>query len=87
MSKYVVLGAIGQTGSEQVKYLLPRPSTQQLHVHARSDEQLKANHPALASSTNAAIYIGEISDVQLSANCLRDMDVVFSAVAQNLNEL
>ncbi len=86
MPVYAILGATGQTGSEVVNYLLPTEN--KLHIYARSSTRLTSKHPSLSSSSSSKvnIFIGDLSDEKLLAECLEGVDVIFSTVAQNQNE-
>ncbi|MCJ1257033.1 hypothetical protein MMC24_004858 [Lignoscripta atroalba] len=85
MPTYAILGATGSTGSSLLEYLHER-SDVHLNLYARSAPKLHSLHPYLKGSERAKIYSGELSNVNLLADCLRDVDVVFSTVAQNTNE-
>ncbi|KAI9676325.1 MAG: hypothetical protein M1817_000482 [Caeruleum heppii] len=85
MPRYAILGATGQTGSELVKFLLPQESVQ-LNIYARSASRIDSVIPETRPAKNARIYTGDLSDVSLLTACLQDVDVIFSAVAQNANE-
>src|SRR5271170_4731641 len=85
MPVYAILGATGATGSELVKYLLPRTDVH-LNVYARSASKLHALHPGISTAENVTRYIGPLSDTALITSCLHSAAVVFGCVAQNINE-
>lgn len=85
MPKYAVLGATGATGSELVKFLVPQESVE-LNIYARSAARIDSVLPAVRSAPNVRVYTGDLSDITLLCKCLHDVEVIFSAVAQNVNE-
>ncbi len=43
-------------------------------------------HPYVKTADNIQSFVGDLSSADLLKNCLRNVDVIFSAVAQNVNE-
>ena len=86
MPTYAVLGATGSTGSSLLRYLHERPDKVKINVYARSASKIESLHPYIKTADNVKAFIGDLSSADLLKDCLRDVDVIFSAVAQNTNE-
>jgi hypothetical protein len=82
MPTYAILGATGQTGSQLLDQLIP--TSAHINVYARSSSRLSTNHPKLPS--NITTFIGNLDDTTLLRECISNVDVIFSTVAQNQNE-
>jgi hypothetical protein len=87
MRTYAILGGTGQTGSEIVRtLLLLPPDSTHLNIYARSSQRLETKFPGISNRLNVTLFIGDLSDNQLLSKCLKNADIVLSAVAQNRNE-
>ena len=76
----------GSTGSSLLKYLHERSEKININIYARSASKVKSLHPYVQSAENIQTFIGDLSNADLLKNCLQDVDVIFSTVAQNNNE-
>lgn len=47
---------------------------------------MEALHPYVKAADNIQNFVGDLSSADLFKDCLRNVDVIFSAVAQNYNE-
>ena len=47
---------------------------------------MEALHPYVKAADNIQSFVGDLSSADLFKDCLRNVDVIFSAVAQNYNE-
>lgn len=86
MPTYAILGATGSTGSSLLRYLYERPNKVKIHVYARSASKVESLHPYIKGADNVKAFIGDLSSADLLKDCLRNVDVIFGAVAQNSNE-
>ena len=86
MPAYAILGATGSTGSSLLRYLHARPDKVKVNIYARSASKVESLHPYVSTAENIKTFVGDLSDADLLENCLRNVDVVFSTVAQNTNE-
>lgn len=77
---------LGSTGSSLLRYLHERSEKVNINLYARSASKVELLHPYVRTAENIQSFVGDLSNVDLLKNCLRDVDVIFSAVAQNLNE-
>lgn len=57
-----------------------------IHIYARSASKVESLHPYIKTAENIKTFVGDLSSVDLFQDCLRNVDVIFSAVAQNTNE-
>ncbi|MCJ1302014.1 hypothetical protein MMC08_004815 [Hypocenomyce scalaris] len=86
MPTYAILGATGSTGSSLVSYLHERPDKVRINLYARSASKLESLHPYIKGTENVKSFVGDLSRADLLKDCLRDVDVIFSTVAQDINE-
>lgn len=86
MPTYAILGATGSTGSSLLRYLHERPDKVNVNVYARSASKVDSLHPYIKGAENVKTFIGDLSSADLLKDCLREVDVIFGAVAQNINE-
>ena len=76
----------GSTGSSLLRYLRERPEKVNIRLYARSASKVDSLHPYVKTAQNIQSFVGDLSNTDVLKNCLRDVDVIFSAVAQNNNE-
>ena len=76
----------GSTGSSLLQYLHERSEKVDINVYARSASKVKSLHPYVETAENIRSFVGDLSSTDVLKDCLRDVNVIFSAVAQNGNE-
>ncbi|SLM38510.1 stcq_emeni sterigmatocystin biosynthesis protein stcq [Lasallia pustulata] len=86
MPTYAILGATGSTGSSLLRYLHQRSGTVNINLYARSPAKVESMHPYVKTAKNIKSFIGDLSNADLLKECLRGVNVIFCAVAQNINE-
>lgn len=77
---------LGSTGSSLLRYLHERPGNVNINLYARSTSKVESLHPFVKTAENIQSFVGDLSNADLLKSCLRNVDVIFSAVAQNINE-
>ncbi|CAD6565852.1 MAG: hypothetical protein ASARMPREDX12_004802 [Alectoria sarmentosa] len=86
MPTYAILGVTGSTGSSLLRYLHERPEKVNINLYARSASKVESLHPYVKTAETIQSFVGDLSSAELLKDCLRNVDVIFSAVAQNSNE-
>ena len=85
VNRYAILGATGQTGRALIDHFLRKPDIQ-LGLFVRNAEKLNSQSPETTSNPRVTIHAGALTDTNLVTSCLRDVSVVFSVLATNVNE-
>ena len=87
MPTHAILGATGKTGSALLTLLLqsPSPNNQRINLYARSKSKLQSQFPTLNEEKSVRIFHGQLDDVALIAECIRDADTIFSVLGENEN--
>ena len=86
MLTYAILGATGSTGSSILRYLHGRSDKVNINIYARSASKVGSLHPYVETAENVKTFVGDLSSINLLKDCLRNVNVIFSTVAQNSNE-
>ena len=73
----------GSTGSSILRYLHERPEKVNINLYARSASKVEALHPYVKTVENIQSFVGDLSSADQLKDCLRNVDVIFSAVATN----
>ena len=84
MSTYAILGSTGNCGSSLIQNLLRSPNNS-IHAYCRNKTKLHRRIPSLVDHKRVEIFEGNIQDVDLMVNCLRDTKAVFLVVTTNDN--
>jgi hypothetical protein len=85
MSSYAILGATGNTGRALYQYLSTSPDNT-LKLYARSESKLLEQNPSLSTPpSNIQLFTGPLTDTELIASCIKDVEIVFSVLATNVN--
>jgi oxidoreductase AflX len=85
MPSYAILGATGNTGRALYQYLSTSPDNT-LKLYARSESKLLEQNPSLSTPPpNIQLFTGPLTDTELIASCIKDVDIVFCVLATNLN--
>ena len=86
LEQYLIYYFPDSTGSSLLRYLHERPGKVNINLYARSSSKVESLHPYVKTADNIQSFIGDLSSADLLKDCLRNVDVIFSAVAQNYNE-
>ena len=73
----------GSTGSSILRYLHERTEKVNINLYARSASKVEALHPYVKTAENIHSFVGDLSNADLLKDCLRNVDVIFNAVARN----
>ncbi|KAK9418019.1 putative HypA [Seiridium unicorne] len=84
MPAYAILGSTGNTGSSLIENLLNSPENK-IHAFCRNKSKLLTLVPAVIENKQVTLFEGDIHDVDLIADCIRDTKAVFLAVTTNTN--
>ena len=80
MPSYAVLGSTGNTGKALLQVLLRSPKNE-VKAYCRSQSKLLQQVPAAQDNKHLNVFEGQLDDVGLVADCIRDTRAVFMAVA------
>ncbi|RYP41567.1 hypothetical protein DL767_000909 [Monosporascus sp. MG133] len=81
---YAVLGATGNCGSALIQNLLKSPSNK-INAYCRNKTKLYRLLPEVIENKQVDVFEGDIHDVKLMADCVRDTRAVFMVVTSNDN--
>ena len=84
MSTYAILGATGQIGGSVLE-VLGQQSSRQIHCFVRSKAKLRQQRPEICSRSNVKIFEGDISNLDILADCIYNTGAVFLMVAARNN--
>jgi NAD(P)H-binding len=84
MSTYAILGATGNCGTALIDNLLRNP-TAHVRAYCRNKNKLINAVPQLVDNKRVEIFEGNIHDVNLLAQCIKDTKAVFHVVGSNDN--
>lgn len=84
MVAYAILGGTGNCGSSLVKNLLQHENAT-LKVYCRDQKKLHGMLPEITFNKQVQVFPGNIRDVDLIADCIRDTKAVFLVVTSNDN--
>ena len=84
MPSYAILGSTGKTGGSILTLLLKDP-VNKVNAYVRSKPKLLSQFPALAENKSVHVFEGALSDVDLIASCLSNIDVLFLCIGENEN--
>lgn len=84
MPSYAVLGATGNTGLQLVNIIAKSPD-KTIHAYCRSKSKLQKLAPDVASSPQLKVFEGQLSEVDVIADCIRNTRAIFLTVAVNDN--
>ncbi|RAH41252.1 oxidoreductase tpcG [Aspergillus brunneoviolaceus CBS 621.78] len=84
MSTYAILGATGNCGTALIDNLL-RTENARIHAYCRNKAKLTQKVPAAADSKRITVFEGNIYDIDLLAECIRDTRAIFHVVTTNDN--
>ena len=85
MSTYAILGATGQVGGSVLEVLGQQPS-RQIHCFVRSKAKLEQQRPEICSRSTVKIFEGDISNLDILTDCIRNTGAVFCMVAARNNK-
>lgn len=84
MATYAVLGSTGNCGSTLIQNLLRSPDNK-IHAYCRNQEKLYELLPEVVDNKQVQCFQGNICDVELMTECVRDTKAVFLVVSSNNN--
>lgn len=84
MPAYAILGTTGKTGGSILKLLL-EDSNNTINAYVRSKPKLLSQFPNLEESKSVRIFAGALTDIDLIASCLSNVDCVFITIGENEN--
>lgn len=82
-SRYAIFGATGNTGRGILARLLDK--NVEINVYVRSRSKLTNLFPSIDSNEHVHIFEGDISDLSLVTQMLKDVSVTFLTLGQNDN--
>ncbi|KAI0403085.1 hypothetical protein F4802DRAFT_573002 [Xylaria palmicola] len=84
MATYAVFGATGNCGSSLIEVLLPSPDVT-IHAYCRNKAKLERMFPGPIKSGRVKVFEGQIDNVDVFAQCVKNCRAVFLAVTMNDN--
>lgn len=84
MPTYAILGTTGKTGGSILTLLLKDPSNT-VNAYVRSKPKLLSQSPGLEDNKSVRIFEGALTNIDLIASCLSNVDAVFSTIGENEN--
>ncbi|KAH8807230.1 putative NAD-dependent epimerase/dehydratase [Xylogone sp. PMI_703] len=84
MATYAVLGSTGNCGSALIQNLLQSPHNK-INAYCRNKAKLHRLLPEVIDNKQVRVFEGNISDVNLMADCVRNTKAVFLVVTTNDN--
>lgn len=84
MPTYAILGTTGKTGGSILQLLLKAPNNK-VNVYVRSKSKLHSQVPNLGDNKAVQVFEGALTDINVMASCLANVDVIFSAIGENEN--
>jgi len=84
MANYAIFGATGNCGSSLIDIIL-KSSSSDIHAYCRSKEKLMRVVPTAADNKRLRVFEGQIDNVELFLDCIRNCRAVFLAVSMNDN--
>ncbi|KAK4694588.1 hypothetical protein P7C71_g3019, partial [Lecanoromycetidae sp. Uapishka_2] len=84
MPKYAILGTTGKTGGSILTLLLKSPNNT-INAYVRSKSKLLSQVPYLQENKSVHIFEGSLTDIDLIASCISNVDAIFSTIGVNEN--
>lgn len=84
MPTYAILGTTGKTGGSILTLLLNDPNNS-VNAYVRSKSKLLSQFPQLEENKTVHIFEGALTNIDLVAACLSNVDAVFSTIGENEN--
>ncbi|KAL9112763.1 MAG: hypothetical protein Q9227_003066 [Pyrenula ochraceoflavens] len=81
---YAVLGATGNTGGSLLKILAKDPN-KKIHAFVRSAAKLEKQQPDVFKTAQLRVFEGNISNIDVLADCIRGTKAIFLAIAGSDN--
>lgn len=85
MSTFAVIGSTGNCGTALIQNLLQQSPNNKIHAFCRNPSKLFSRVPLAADNKQVEVFAGDIHDVDLMRDCVRDTRAVFLLVTTNDN--
>ncbi|KAI0469978.1 putative NAD-dependent epimerase/dehydratase [Xylariaceae sp. FL0804] len=85
MSTFAVMGSTGNCGSALVENLLRQSAHNRIKAYCRNPDKLYARVPLARDNKQVEVFAGDIGDIDLVRDCVRDARAVFLLVTSNDN--